>query len=598
MRGQCSTRRLLLAAILSLVTLGAGAASAPASIRAPLGHSGRWITDRTGRVTILHGLNMVNKRPPYAPDAVGFGDDDAAFLASEGYNTVRVGVIYKAVEPQPGVYDDAYLARIESTVNTLGRHGIVSLLDFHQDLYNERFQGEGWPDWAVQDDGLPAQPQSGFPGNYLAMPALQRSFDHFWQNDPGPGGIGLQDRYAAAWRHVAERFRGNPSVLGYDLLNEPWPGTAWQQCANPAGCPVFDATMSGFVTRVLGAIRSADPRTLVWYEPQVLFNNGSDTNLANFGDAHAGMSFHDYCLSASEGGSGYSAACQTSDSLVFQNAQKRSTTTGDALLLTEFGATDDRGSLLGVLTLADQNMMSWQEWHYCGCDDPTTSGPGDKQAIVIDPSKPPQGSNLKTVTLDAITRPYPQAVAGTPESWSFDPASKKFSLAYSTRQPGSGGASFAPGAETEIAVPRRQYPSGYAPDVRGGSIRSAPGAAVLRIAACPGADRVAVTVVPSGTPQSSCAPPPRSGRTARARLRVSLSPRVVRVGRRVTVRVRVLAGRAPVRGAVVRLGGRRVVTGRSGRATLRLRFGHSGRRKATARARGYRQGRATLRVVR
>ena len=81
------------------------------------------------------------------------------------------------------------------------------MLDFHQDLYNERFQGEGWPDWAVQDDGLPAEPKAGFPANYLVMPALQRAFDHFWANDPGPGGVGLQDRYAAAWAHVAARFR-------------------------------------------------------------------------------------------------------------------------------------------------------------------------------------------------------------------------------------------------------------------------------------------------------------------------------------------------------------------------------------------------------
>src|SRR5213078_959595 len=186
---------LVLVAVLALVC----AANASAAPKLPLGHSGRWITDADGRVTILHGLNMVYKRPPYAPDAIGFGDDDAAFLASEGYNTVRLGLIYKAIEPQPGQYDDAYLARIENTVNVLGRHGIVSLLDFHQDMYNERFQGEGWPDWAVMDDGLPAQPASGFPNNYLLMPALQHAFDHFFANDGG-----LQDHYAAAWAHVAQ----------------------------------------------------------------------------------------------------------------------------------------------------------------------------------------------------------------------------------------------------------------------------------------------------------------------------------------------------------------------------------------------------------
>src|SRR3954453_9470125 len=149
------TRRPLLTALLALAAACAPAAAAP---KLPLGHAGRWITDAQGRVVVLHGFNMVSKRPPYAPDAIGFGADDARFLAREGYDTVRLGVIYKAVEPAPGVYDDAYIARIVRTVNTLGRHGIVSLVDVHQDLYNERFEGEGWPDWAVLDDDLPAEP--------------------------------------------------------------------------------------------------------------------------------------------------------------------------------------------------------------------------------------------------------------------------------------------------------------------------------------------------------------------------------------------------------------------------------------------------------
>ena len=53
-------------------------------------------------MVILHGLNMVYKRPPYRPGAVGFGADDADFLRRNGFNTVRLGMIYKAVEPQPG----------------------------------------------------------------------------------------------------------------------------------------------------------------------------------------------------------------------------------------------------------------------------------------------------------------------------------------------------------------------------------------------------------------------------------------------------------------------------------------------------------------
>src|SRR3954469_19306605 len=119
--------RRVLAALLALLATAACCTSAQAGIRTPLAHAGRWITDADGRVAVLHGINMVYKRPPYAPDAVGFGDDDAAFLASQGFNVVRLGIIYKAVEPQLGHYDDAYLARIRATVDTLAAHGIAVL---------------------------------------------------------------------------------------------------------------------------------------------------------------------------------------------------------------------------------------------------------------------------------------------------------------------------------------------------------------------------------------------------------------------------------------------------------------------------------------
>jgi endoglycosylceramidase len=562
-------RRVLALAVVVLLALATAATAAPVL---PLGHAGRWLTDATGRVVDLHGFNMVYKRPPYAPDAVGFGDDDAAFLASEGFNAVRVGVIYKAVEPEPGVYDDAYLDRIRSTVDVLGAHGIVALLDFHQDLYNERFQGEGWPDWAVMDDGLPAQPASGFPNNYLLMPALQHAFDHFFAGDGG-----LQDHYAAAWAHVAQRLRDAPNLLGYELLNEPWPGTAWQDCINPTGCPANDAKLEAFDRRVLAAIRVADPTGLVWHEPFVLFNQGAGTSVGALGDPDVGFAFHDYCLAAEQPGSG--AACARSDDLVFQHALDRVASTKEALLLTEFGATDASSVLGPMVRRADRTMVSWTEWHYCGCDDPTTSGPGDKQAIVLDPARPPAGDNLRTVTLDQLVRPYPQVVAGTPESWSYGDGT--FAARWSTTKPAGGGG--LPG-DTEIAVPARAYPRGYAPHVQGGSVVSAKGAPVLRIRACPGAAEVAVTVTRTGRPSATCRPPP---------LRISVRPRRVRAHRRVRLTVAV---RPAVKGAIVRVGSRRARTGRAGRARLRLRFAHRGKVRVTVRS-GARRGHATVHVV-
>ena len=493
----------------ALLLSACGARSNPAdnssvqSASLPLGHAGRWLTDTQGRVVVLHGLNMVYKRPPYAPDAVGFGDDDAAFLAAEGYNTVRLGVIYKAVEPQPGVYDDAYLDRIAGTVATLARHGIVSLLDFHQDLYNERFYGEGFPDWAVQDDGLPVTPDLGFDPNYLTLLPLERAYDHFWNNDPGPLGIGLQDRYAAAWRHVAARFKDNAAVMGYDLFNEPFPGTLWEPCAVPLGCPIFDAQLTSFFKRVIASIRTVDTHNLVWYDTHYFFNSGVDTLIGPVNDADAGLSFHDYCLTAQETGN---ALCDTLDDLVFSNAEKHVAATGDTLLLTEFGALDDAGNLGAMVDRADRNMVGWQEWHYCPCDDPTTSaGPGSStQAIVIDPAKPPVGDNIKAAKLAVLSRPYPQVVAGTPKSYGFDAATGTFHLDYLTVR-ADGGGDFPAGSRSVIVLPARQYPAGYAVIVKGARIVSAVGARQLLLASCAGVAEITVSVSRTGTSSEDCA---------------------------------------------------------------------------------------------
>jgi endoglycosylceramidase len=497
-------------------------------------------------------------------------------------------VIWAAVEPQPGVYDDAYVERIVRTVDMLGRHGIVSLVDFHQDQTHERFHGEGFPTWAVQDDGLPNEPDLGFGPNYLLMPALQHSLDHFWNNDPGPGGVGLQDRYAAAWRHVALRFRDNRNVLGYDLFNEPFPGTEWPTCANPVGCPAFDAKLTRFNERIIAAIRSVDPRTLVWYEPNVIFNNGARTYSVSGGDPGAGFSFHDYCLPEPQTGSNF--GCDPFDDLVFSNAVEHVGSTGDALLLTEFGATANEEYIQAIVDRADRFMVGWQWWHYCSCDDPTTSGPGDRQAIVDDPAKPPTGDNLRPGKLKVLGRPYPRLVSGTPQGWSFDAATRSFSAGYDTAR-ADGRGRFPAYARTEIALPPRAFGDGYAVEVDGGAIVSGPGAPVLRIAACPGAAEVSVLVRPAGARFESCALP------ATPSLRLTVAPRLVKAGRPATLRFLVRAAGRPVRGASVRFAGRRARTDRRGRATLRLRLHRPGRRTAVASAPGHHPARATV-VVR
>jgi endoglycosylceramidase len=498
----------LTAALALLALLGAVASSAAkkhsnkskqqrlerkAAPHGPLGHAGRWITDTRGRVVVLHGLNMVYKRPPYYPAAAGFGADDAQFLHRNGFNTIRLGVIHKGVEPSPGVYDDSYIAQIAATEQILAKQGIFSLVDFHQDLLNERFGGEGLADWAVLDDGLAAG-QSGFPGTYQTSPGLNRAFDNFWANAAGPGGVGIQDLYGAAWRKVAAAFAAAPNVLGYDIFNEPWPGSNYVSCIGTAGCPGFDANqLTDFNRRTIGYIRQADGTHLVFYEPLSPFNFGSQTYIGSSGDPRTGFSFHDYCLSSSAGHAS-SDGCKQSEPLAFQNAEAESQRNGDALILSEFGATTDLEALTRIEGLADANRVSWQEWHYCACDDPTTSGPGSEQALVIDPAQPPSGANVEQDKLRALVRPYPQAVAGTPRNWSFDPTDRRFVLVFD-KAAATGSGSLGRGL-TDLFIPKLIYPHGYRIKVRGAAVLSRPNAQQLILRTKAKAKAVSVSVVP------------------------------------------------------------------------------------------------------
>ena len=180
-------------------------------------------TDIHGREVIFHGINLVNKNP-----AVGYagGDDEATIrrLAGSGFNCIRLGIFWDAIEPQPGVYNEAYLDTVAKRIDWACESGIYVLLDMHQDLYARKYS-DGAPDWATLDEDLPHYTGPVWSDSYLISPAVQRAFDHFWDNSPASDGVGLQDHYAEVWRRVAERFSGIPCVLGYDLMNEPFPGS-------------------------------------------------------------------------------------------------------------------------------------------------------------------------------------------------------------------------------------------------------------------------------------------------------------------------------------------------------------------------------------
>ena len=303
-------------------------------IRSP---GGPFLYDQQGRVVFFHGVNAVYKLPPYelypAPGKPwNFTAADASLMARLGFDVVRLGMTWKGLEPgtapandpaictrgaphDPGQFDqavlDAYLARVGRTVALLGRFHIYTLLDMHQDVYNERFDGEGAPSWAVCTDGLPnADPPGRWSENY-ATAAAGAAYRHFWRNDV----VGdLQGEYDRVWAAVATYFRGDPWVLGYDPFNEPF-----STSLVTSGDEQFDAQLECFYTGkalvgtpahgapaitcppgvpdlgVIPQIRAADPDHLIMYEPDIFGSRGRTNFVGPMNFTNLVFNVHVYC---------------------------------------------------------------------------------------------------------------------------------------------------------------------------------------------------------------------------------------------------------------------------------------------------------------
>jgi endoglycosylceramidase len=177
---------------------------------------------------------------------------------------------------------------------------------------------------------------------------------------------------------------------------------------------------------------------------------------------------------------------------VFDLAERHSQQVGVALLLSEFGATDDLHAVERAADLADRNMVSWQYWAYFNRD-PCCERP--EEGLVHDLSRPPATPNVKEEKLDVLARPYPRAIAGTPRRFGFDRNSGAFELAYSTRPPDA--TSEAGGLETEVLLPERHYKNGFVVGASGAEVVSRPNERILRLVARPEESLVAVRVEPA-----------------------------------------------------------------------------------------------------
>lgn len=184
--------------------------------------------DSLGRTRFFSGMNIDDKLIGQKSFRYKLDEEFFKRYAARGFNLIRLAVTWENIEPVIEKYNESYLKSLDGIFALAEKYGIYILLDMHQDLYSGfggGTPGDGAPLWASLTDGIePKPPKFVWVEGYLFGKWVHNCFDHFWNNDP-VNGRGLQDRYADMWRMLAARYGNSPALFGFDLLNEPFPGS-------------------------------------------------------------------------------------------------------------------------------------------------------------------------------------------------------------------------------------------------------------------------------------------------------------------------------------------------------------------------------------
>lgn len=210
----------------------------------------------SGRIYRFRGINVsqVLKKPPFT---LGIGAEDFRLIRSMGMNAIRLLLSYRAVEPEPGKYDEGYLEWLGSMLDLAHDFELKVLLDMHQDLYGGPFLPHGNPTWSCPESAQ-VSPQLLTPWflNYL-NPIVGECFARFFSD---PERI---EKFIAMWVRVALRVGEHPAVLGFELLNEPFPGTL-------SPLDFDEEILAQWIEKVGGALSRVAPSKLIAFEPSVL----------------------------------------------------------------------------------------------------------------------------------------------------------------------------------------------------------------------------------------------------------------------------------------------------------------------------------------
>ena len=263
---------------------------------------------------------------------------------------------------------------------------------------------------------------------YFGDPDVDAAFDRFWAN-----GDGLQDAFAAMWRHVAERLWQVPAVVAFEIMNEPYPGSA-----DPAGWA--RDVLPPFAERMAQAIRERAPGALVVVEPSGRDATDGRTDLPRPVADGAVFSMHYYAASVFLLGPDAATYDTLADLRPWGELRDEWAL---PLLVGELGC--KTGSAGGGRYLAanfdalDAYRLHGTAWEYS-----TTHDDWNHEALSVT-----RYGGEETPSVAALVRAYPRAVAGRLRSFRFDAASLRGTLELTA----------APGI-SEIVAPARLYPAG------------------------------------------------------------------------------------------------------------------------------------------
>src|SRR6478735_7896871 len=241
------------------------------------------VRDASGAQVLLRGVNVNQvgeyfQANPDLPPTVPLTQDDFHDIAQLGFNSVRLIVSWSALEPTPGAYDEAYVARIKQAVRWAAAYDLYVVLDMHQDAYGIAVDtpdgftcapgthpNNGWdgaPAWATITD----DESTCTPGEREQAPAVIHAWQHFYDDTDG-----VQAHLVKTWGRLAADFAKSSTVAGYDLLNEP--GFGLDSNTN------ITTDLGAFYGRAIKAIRAGEKKAggfshIVFWEPSVLWSAG------------------------------------------------------------------------------------------------------------------------------------------------------------------------------------------------------------------------------------------------------------------------------------------------------------------------------------